>query len=316
MTPGARGVREDQVGDRLAHRDRRDRDHPSPLLRAASRAPPRCTSRSSTRQFSSNACAVRRRASVRREVARRRAAAVGDQDVDAAERVAARRGRTRPRRRRSPTSATSGTAPRPISRRGGVDPRPRSRPQIATVHAFGGERRGGREAEPLRRRRHRGALVRRSRGPCALLSVTSVDRAGGCRAATDAGAAGAQRDDLGADRRPPSPPACGRRCRARSAPCTRASSASVDARLAQPLDALVVGAARAHRAEVADLGRERADDRGHVELGVVGEHAHRVARPELVADLREVAGRASRPRPRRPSGTAPRWRTPRGRRTR
>ena len=50
-----------------------------------------------------------------------------------------------------------------------------------------------------------------------------------------------------------------------------------------------VGLARAHRAEVADPGRERPDDGGHVELAVVGEHAHRVTRAEVVADLLEVA---------------------------
>ena len=70
---------------------------------------------------------------------------------------------------------------------------------------------------------------------------------------------------------------------------TRAISSSVDARLAQPLDPTLVRAARAHRAEVADPRLHRRHDRGHVELVVVGQHADRVARTELVADLREVA---------------------------
>ena len=73
---------------------------------------------------------------------------------------------------------------------------------------------------------------------------------------------------------------------------------------------------RTHRAEVADIGGERGDDGGHVELGVVGEDADRVAWAERRHRPARGGGRASRRRPRRPSGTAPAWRTPRGRRTR
>ena len=96
----------------------------------------------------------------------------------------------------------------------------------------------------------------------------------------------------------------------------RASAGLVDPRLAQPRDAVGVGAPAAHGAEVADLGGERGHDGGDVELGVVGEHAHRVARGRASRRPGRAAGRASRPRPRRPAGTGPGWRTPRGRRTR
>ena len=63
----------------------------------------------------------------------------------------------------------------------------------------------------------------------------------------------------------------------------------VDAGLAQPLDAVGVGAPAAHGAEVADVGGERGDDGRYVELVVVGEHAHGVARRERAADLLEEA---------------------------
>src|SRR5205823_3618633 len=62
-----------------------------------------------------------------------------------------------------------------------------------------------------------------------------------------------------------------------------------DAGLTQTFGPLGVGLARAHRAEVADARRERSDDGGNIELAVVREHAHRVAWPELVADLLQVA---------------------------
>ena len=62
-----------------------------------------------------------------------------------------------------------------------------------------------------------------------------------------------------------------------------------DTRLVEPLDPSRVRAPGSHRAEIPDAGRQRADDRGHVELGVVGEHADCVVTTEAVADLREVA---------------------------
>ena len=55
-------------------------------------------------------------------------------------------------------------------------------------------------------------------------------------------------------------------------------------RLAQPLDALFVRAPAAHRSEIPHVGSNARHDRGDVELGVVSEHAHRIARPERVAD--------------------------------
>ena len=47
--------------------------------------------------------------------------------------------------------------------------------------------------------------------------------------------------------------------------------------------------ARSHRADVTHAGRERADDGRHVELGVVRQHAHRVARSERRSHSLEIA---------------------------
>ena len=57
----------------------------------------------------------------------------------------------------------------------------------------------------------------------------------------------------------------------------------VEPRLAQPLDPPLLGAAAAERAHVAGAGGERRDQRRLVELRVVGEDQHHVARPELPA---------------------------------
>ena len=94
---------------------------------------------------------------------------------------------------------------------------------------------------------------------------------------SEAGApAGAGRDDLGADR----DRGLLRRAGADVEPDRRHDPRDVgvgEARLPQPHDATFVGAARAHRADVPDLGLHRGDDRGHVELVVVRQHAHDVA---------------------------------------
>ncbi len=60
---------------------------------------------------------------------------------------------------------------------------------------------------------------------------------------------------------------------------SRASSSSLDPRLAEPLEPVLVGAPRPHGADVGDLGQpQRLPQHRHVELGVVGEHAdHRPA---------------------------------------
>ena len=89
---------------------------------------------------------------------------------------------------------------------------------------------------------------------------------------------GAQRDDLGADRDR------GLLGRARADVETDRRHHPGDLGVgqpgvAQPLRALLVRAPRSHRAEVADPRLDRARDRGHVELVVVGEHADRVAGP-------------------------------------
>ena len=164
--------------------------------------------------------------------------------------------------------------------------RARSRPRPSSVRDVGDERDraaadlGRRRVDPLARRGRRSrpctpsaasAAAVAKPSPCDAAATAarrpaiprSIDRSsrrlvsgsGPALSRSDAAPpAGAHGDDLGADRRPRSPPGCGRRCRGRSAPCTRASSSSVDARLAQPLDPLGVRAPRAHRAEVADVG--------------------------------------------------------------
>ena len=131
-----------------------------------------------------------------------------------------------------------------------------------------------------------------------------------------AAATPAPRDDLRARSTLPSPRACGRRGRGRS-------GLAVDpARPRSALPRAAVPAGRrgcggAHRADVADLGsRSATSSSGHVELGVVGEHADHGARRRRSASTdRPGSGAASRRRPRRPSGSGRGSRTPPGRRT-
>src|SRR5581483_4612748 len=134
-------------------------------------------------------------------------------------------------------------------------------------------------------------------------TVTSVDRPGGlAQRHRPAGPARAKGDDLGADR--------DRRLLRRAGTDVEPDGSHqarqplvIDPFGSQPGDTVGMRAPRAHGAEVADLRVERGDDRGNVELCVVGQHAHRVARTETRRPPRD-AGRASRPRPRRPSGSA------------
>src|SRR5579884_1231348 len=94
-----------------------------------------------------------------------------------------------------------------------------------------------------------------------------------------AGRAGAQGDDLGAD-------GDGRLLRGAGpdveayGPHHPGQLVLGEARLQQPSAALGVGAARAHGPQVAHPGAHGRGDGGDVELGVVGEHAHRVAGPQ------------------------------------
>ena len=204
------------AGDRLAHRDRRDREHPPPPLLAHRRAPPRCTSR----------CARGSSARTRRGTASSGVVAklpgggpppLAHEDVDPAERVARRRART-------PVAPVVGRhvgderhrAAADLGR-GGVDRAPASRPQIATVHALVGERLAAAPSpSPATPRPPRPARPR-SRGP-SIASRRVVSGSGPALSRSDGAARPVrERDDLGADRRPRSPPACGRRCRARSA---------------------------------------------------------------------------------------------------
>ena len=87
---------------------------------------------------------------------------------------------------------------------------------------------------------------------------------------------------------------------------SRASSVSVTPGLAQPGQPVVVGAARPHRADIADLGQPQRDlQQRNVELGVVGQHADDGAGVDLARRraARPGSGAASRRRPRRRSGT-------------
>ena len=193
MSPARAVFERISVGDRLAHRDRRDRDHPPPPLRPHRRARPRSTSRSTERQFSSNAARYWSTV-VRAKSPAGGPPAFGDEDVDAAERVA--RVADEPGAPSAvDTSATIGTAPRRCGR-GRLDRVLRAAAD-RDVHAFGGERRRDAEAEPLRRRRDR-------RTPAGDPEIHGPPACGQwmgrqCRAATGP-PAGAQRDDLGADR--------------------------------------------------------------------------------------------------------------------
>ena len=210
VRPERGGVRQDQSGDRLAHGHRRDRDHPPPLL-LAHRGHRGRAHRDVREAVELDRAAVRleRRAG---EVAGGRPAAVAHEDVDAADRVLPRPGRTRPRpppwRRRRPTAP----------------PADRSRPQRHRCargpaadrdgHALVGQRLGGGEAEPAGGGRDRGAT---SLDPEFIGEPSLVD---GSRAVAQGGAdpPGARSDDLGADATRRSPRGCGRRCRGRSGP--------------------------------------------------------------------------------------------------
>ena len=82
--PGAGGVREDERRDRLAHRDRRDRDHSPPLARLhLGNGLVTHRDRAVAVQFEGVEVLIDRRV---REVAGRRAARVEHEDVDPAER--------------------------------------------------------------------------------------------------------------------------------------------------------------------------------------------------------------------------------------
>ena len=63
---------------------------------------------------------------------------------------------------------------------------------------------------------------------------------------------------------------------------SRAKGGLLDAGGPQAFQAPGMGTARAHGAQVAHPGAERGDDGGHVELVVVGQHAHGVTRPQVV----------------------------------
>ena len=69
------------------------------------------------------------------------------------------------------------------------------------------------------------------------------------------------------------------------------SAGSVTPDLGESLHPFGVGLAAAHHADVADVGGERPLHGGHVELRVVGQDAHGVARSELGAVLVEHRGR-------------------------
>ena len=184
----------------------------------------------------------------------------------------------------APAAAGTGRSTAPRTTIGGVEPgrggrldRPRdhrppperrqqlvaSPPEREPRPAAGGEHDGGRRHRgsgvPVDRARRRRAGAGPARPVRRAMISAQIDTAvsSGVRAPMSRPMGAMMRAEVGVGRRPP-----------------RASRAS----------AVVVGAAAAHRPEVADVGGERGHDGGHVELGVVGEHAHRVA-----------AGRASAP---------------------
>ena len=168
-----------------------------------------------------------------------------------------------------------------------------SRPHIATDTPSPASTRGDGEAEASRRRCDRGRAGRRCRGPPRPQRAgrgrpgwRCVDRTAGV-AERRRGLAGPAGDDLGADRhggllgraRPDVEPDRGH---------DPLEAGVVDPRLSEARDAVGVRASAPHRPEVSDARAERRHDRGHVELHVVGEHAHRVARSERRTDAREV----------------------------
>ena len=166
VTPARAVFERISVGDRLAHRDRRDRDHPPPPLRLHRRAPPRCTSRSSARQFSSNAVAVRARVVVDAKLPGGGPPPLATRMSipPSASRASPARSRARPPR--CDTSATSGIASPPISRRGGLDPLARRgcRSRPCTPFVGQGARRCAKPS-PCDAAATAARLAARSRGP-------------------------------------------------------------------------------------------------------------------------------------------------------
>ncbi len=187
--------------------------------------------------------------------------------------------RRRRRRGRRPTSPSPAAA----------------RPRRARAGGSGG-RRAGRAAcrrrtatRPRRRARRRSPVVIRARRPSptgTAVALASLVARGRARASA-ARAAVPFRDDLGEDRER----RLGRQPPAEVQPDRAAQPVELGRaarrRLEQPRPTIGLGLPRADRADVAAAAVERLDDRRLVELHVVGEHRHRVGRPEpdLVGDL-------------------------------
>ena len=303
MTPGARGVGEDQRRDRLAHRDRRDRDHPPPAAAPASPGPRPCTSRSS------------RGSSARTPGRRRRGRRCSRSHRPAAH----RRWRTR---MSMPPERLGGRVDEPGRTFDGADVGDERDAAVADpgrrlldpglvatadrdLHPFARER--GAVANP----RPRDAAATAARRPsiprfiCGSFVARFTAWIGPVPSRSDAtpGPAGAHRDDLGADRdrgllRGP---------RADVEPDRRHHAGQpgvVDPGFAQPLDPRRVGPPRSHRPEVAHVGL-RAPRRSP---------GRRTSRRGSARTRRRVARESRRPSPgsdpasrsrsRRPSGTA------------
>src|SRR6478672_10243854 len=188
-----------------------------------------------------------------------------------------------------PTSATSPTASPPMCA-AAASTVSASRPQIATRTPSAASACAAAKPSPF------DAAATAARLPAIPRSIEAgVSRSGALVDGAVAGAEGrdggsprAQGDDLGADRDrrllrgAPTDVEADRRHHARH-------RRVVDPDLAEPGETRRVGPPGAHRADVPDVGGQRADDGRDVELGVVGEDAHGVARTELLPDTGEEA---------------------------
>ena len=284
--------------------------------------------------FSSNARAYASTSSIAREVARRRPAGVGHEDVDPAERVArgvdeaGRTGhradvgderdrvgadpgrgrldrRARPGRRSRPARPPR---PAPARRRSRAPSTPRP-PPPACLRSRGPSAESCKPGQPRRTDAQIGAFSRASCAPIQWMGPVP-SRSDGTH-----GAAGAQGDDLGADR---------------DRGLLRGPAADVepdrghDPRQAALVDARPPAAAPpASRASAASPSPPRSRRRSASAPTIAGTSnfaswvsTQTASRgPSGSADRRRRSGRASRCTTRRPSGTGPASRTPPGRRT-
>ncbi len=312
--PGSGGVRQDQPRDRLADRDRRDRDDPAPVLGLHGR---------------DRGLAHRDR----REAVELERPRVGVEVVDAPRslRAAVRRrwprGCRRRRGRRSRPARTRTRPPRCRRRRRAGRTRVRSatRPPsiVASVtaadrdlHALARQRGGGGEAESPRRRGHRGAPSFDPEVHRSFLCCSRIMRGSGrcCPAAT----------------RCPVRPV---RTAMISAQIAIAASSGVRDPMSRPIGAMTRAARRRRPPPPADGSTRAACVRrdpiapryptsvvnaatiaGTSNFAIVGQDADGIARARVAGRPSPGTGPATRSRSRRPSGSGRRSRTPHARR--